>query len=350
MREKPADIPMADPLAYFLTWTTYGTWLPGDKRGWVDRPGQFRPANPGFQAAARSLLTEDPCELDTEQRRLVEDTIAKHCKVRGWHLHVVNCRTRHVHVVVTAPIHPKTVRDQFKAWCTRHLKELQRAHQADHSQPVRVKWWTEGGSRRWLNDPESLENAITYAQIVSEGRPIVVGHPRWRTGACMGGTPRWRLGLVWAAPRAGAWGLYGRHPALCAWGLYGRHPALALGLVWAAPRAGAGACMGGTPRLALGACMGGTPRCALGLVAPRACAWGLWHPASHWGLCNTPRMALGACMGGTPRCAWGLYGRHPASRLGLVRLTNMNLALLQLGGCRAVTPAVRSRSGSSSTV
>jgi hypothetical protein len=47
MRTEPADIPMADPLAYFLTWTTYGTWLPGDERGWVERPGQFRPPTPG---------------------------------------------------------------------------------------------------------------------------------------------------------------------------------------------------------------------------------------------------------------------------------------------------------------
>jgi hypothetical protein len=28
--------PMSDPLAYFLTWVTYGTWLPGDDRGWVE--------------------------------------------------------------------------------------------------------------------------------------------------------------------------------------------------------------------------------------------------------------------------------------------------------------------------
>lgn len=25
---------MTDPLTYFITWTTYGTWLPGDVRGW----------------------------------------------------------------------------------------------------------------------------------------------------------------------------------------------------------------------------------------------------------------------------------------------------------------------------
>jgi hypothetical protein len=35
----------ADPLAYFLAWSTYGTWLPGDERGWVEyaRGWQLRP-------------------------------------------------------------------------------------------------------------------------------------------------------------------------------------------------------------------------------------------------------------------------------------------------------------------
>ena len=27
---------MPAPLAYLITWTTYGTWLPGDQRGWVE--------------------------------------------------------------------------------------------------------------------------------------------------------------------------------------------------------------------------------------------------------------------------------------------------------------------------
>ncbi|HKB37792.1 MAG TPA: hypothetical protein VKD72_15200 [Gemmataceae bacterium] len=164
MRNDPAGIPLAEPLAYFLTWTTYGTWLPGDERGWVDRPGQFRSPNPQLRAAAQSLLTEEPCVLNPEQRHLVEETIAKHCALRGWHLHVVNCRTNHVHVVVSAGASPKVVRDQFKAWCTRHLKELQRRGDADPSQPVRVKWWTEGGSQRWLNDEASLAQAILYVR------------------------------------------------------------------------------------------------------------------------------------------------------------------------------------------
>ena len=116
---------MPEPLAYYLTWTTYGSWLPGDERGWVWRGKGFQLPDPQRQARARERMTEAVCILTDEQRRVVEKTIADHCRIRGWHLHVVNCRTNHVHVVVTAPLAPEEVRDQFKAWCTRKLKELQ---------------------------------------------------------------------------------------------------------------------------------------------------------------------------------------------------------------------------------
>ena len=78
---------MQEPLAYFLTWTTYGAWLPGDERGWVAKPGQFRTPDAKRKDAAQRLMTESALTLDSEQRRIVEDTIAQHCRLRGWHLH-----------------------------------------------------------------------------------------------------------------------------------------------------------------------------------------------------------------------------------------------------------------------
>ncbi len=162
MRDDTAEIPRRDPVAYFLTWTTYGTWLPGDERGWVAKPGQFRAPDLHLQAVSRALLTEEPCVLDSQQRSLVEKTIAQHCSLRGWRLHAVNCRTNHVHVVVTASVHPQIVRDQLKAWCTRKLKELQQSSNPAH--PKRLKWWSQGGSNRWLNDDESLLGATQYVQ------------------------------------------------------------------------------------------------------------------------------------------------------------------------------------------
>jgi REP element-mobilizing transposase RayT len=121
-----------------------------------------------------ALMTEDACVLDEEQRRLVEKTIADHCAIRGWILHAVNCRTNHLHVVVTANLHPKEVISQFKAWCTRRLKELEvqrlstnpkRQRRSTGEPPaIRKNWWVERGSGRYLNDQTSLDGAILYVR------------------------------------------------------------------------------------------------------------------------------------------------------------------------------------------
>jgi REP element-mobilizing transposase RayT len=150
------NVPRAEPLAYFLTWTTYGTWLTGDEHGSFEFHKGFQAPNLERREAAAALMTEEACFLDSEQRRLVEETITRHCQIRGWRLHAVNCRTNHVHVVVTADRDPATVMEQFKAWSTRRLKE-----QAGEQLP-RLKWWTERGSKRYINDEDSLEAAIKY--------------------------------------------------------------------------------------------------------------------------------------------------------------------------------------------
>ena len=114
-------------------------------------------------------MTEDACLLDSEQRQLVERTIAEHCRIRGWELHAVNCRTNHLHIVVTADRPPKQVRLQLKAWCTRKLKELEAKRLGcksaeDIAARVRANWWVERGSDRFINDETSLEATILYVR------------------------------------------------------------------------------------------------------------------------------------------------------------------------------------------
>jgi len=167
---------MPEPLAYFLTWPTYGTWLPGDERGWVQYRRGMRPPDPIVEREAAARMTEDACRLDHEQRRLVETTIADHCRVRRWTLHAVNCRSNHVHVVVAANRDPNEVREQFKAWCTRRLKamehERRRTIAADipPSQLIRRNWWAERGSGLYINDDEALEGLIHYV-LEAQDRP-----------------------------------------------------------------------------------------------------------------------------------------------------------------------------------
>jgi REP element-mobilizing transposase RayT len=146
---------LGEPLAYFLTWTTYGTWLPGDERGW-NRKGEadIQPSNPLFVEMARSRMKEPEFRLSPGERRIVELTIRDHCRIRNWHLHAINARSNHIHVVVTAAGYkPETVRDQFKAWCTRRLKE---------AGITRTRFWTEGGSCCWINHEQELEAVMNY--------------------------------------------------------------------------------------------------------------------------------------------------------------------------------------------
>jgi REP element-mobilizing transposase RayT len=149
---------MPDPLAYFLTWTTYGTWLPGDERGWVLKGRGFQLPNPALAKWCEGRLVEPVVYLDREQRDLVEETIAKHCRERNWKLHAVNARTTHVHAVITAKCSPEKIRRELKAWCTRKLKELNGQRGARQ----RTNWWTERGSIRKIGDEESLEAVIHY--------------------------------------------------------------------------------------------------------------------------------------------------------------------------------------------
>src|SRR5262245_38486962 len=89
----PSEPPLSNPLAYFITWSTYGTWLPGDERGWVEYRRGWQLPNPVRELEALAAMTEDACILNTALRTLVEKTIADHCRIRGWLLHAVNCRT-----------------------------------------------------------------------------------------------------------------------------------------------------------------------------------------------------------------------------------------------------------------
>jgi REP element-mobilizing transposase RayT len=146
-----------DPVGYFLTWVTYGTWLPGDTRGWVRYKNGWQLSDPIRELEAKARMTEDACILSREERRAVEAQIAETCAHRGWTLHVVNCRSNHVHAVVTADVaDPDKIRIDLKAWATRALKQ--------GFDSRRQNWWAERGSIRYLNTDDDLESATLYVR------------------------------------------------------------------------------------------------------------------------------------------------------------------------------------------
>ena len=147
---------MGDPLAFFITWTVYGTFLQGDQRGWTKRRGGFQAAEPKL-VQWRSDRLKHPIELLNEnQRTVVETEIDRLAQFRGWKIWARSARSNHVHVVVTAVEYAgNKVRDQFKANCTRVLRER-------WSKFVDRPVWTTGGDWKCINDEDALEQIVVY--------------------------------------------------------------------------------------------------------------------------------------------------------------------------------------------
>lgn len=162
--KRPHEPPLPEPIAYFLTWSTYGTWLPGDARGWVKYHQGPRLPDPVREREAAARMAANARWLADRQRKIVELTISDHCSFRGWQLHAANCRTNHVHVVVSADVHPAAVRRQLKAWCSRRLNELETDPSGTASEVQSNHWWAERGSMRYINDHDDLEAAIRYVR------------------------------------------------------------------------------------------------------------------------------------------------------------------------------------------
>ncbi len=151
---------MAEPLAYFITFTTYGTWLHGRGPGSVDREHNvlgtpFLAANPAVETANRLRLRQEAYVLDEPRRGVVLQTIRDVAKHRGWKLWAAHVRSNHIHVVVTARQKPEKVMSDLKAWASRRLRE-EFAESSDRDR------WTQHGSTRWLDSEDSLVAAIAY--------------------------------------------------------------------------------------------------------------------------------------------------------------------------------------------
>jgi len=151
---------MSEILAYLLTWTTYGTWLPGDRRGWVRRPGwsrlSYRRSNPPLQAAMARSMNDEAVALSPSHRDAVTQSVRESCDVQGWTLHALAVLSNHVHVVVTAgDVTPERVMTRLKAYGTRALN-------ARFGR--RRRWWTRHGSTRYLKTSPGLSGAIHYVK------------------------------------------------------------------------------------------------------------------------------------------------------------------------------------------
>jgi REP element-mobilizing transposase RayT len=167
-----------DSITWLITSTTYGTWLPGDARGFVGRVWDARPDDPGattlrathdtidtpydrdmpgLEAKSRSLMKGEPILLTAEQAHAVLNQFVETAEYRQSLLHAASVMANQFHLVVSAPagIQTDAVLRDFKSYAARVLNR-------QWGKPRSGTWWTASGSRRRLPDDRAVESAIRY--------------------------------------------------------------------------------------------------------------------------------------------------------------------------------------------
>lgn len=172
---------------WLLTWTTYGTWLPGDARGFVsnvDRGdgtgyrlnmyGETPVADvPGLERMALEKLTGPPVLLAMDHAASLLEQFLETARFRGWRLESAAVMRNHVHLVLGVPGDPEpdTLLRDFKSYGSRRLNRA-------FARPQGGTWWTESGSRRKLPDENAVRAAIGYVR--DQSHPLIVWvAPRW---------------------------------------------------------------------------------------------------------------------------------------------------------------------------
>ncbi len=148
------------PLAYLITFHTYGTWLHGDNRGSMNRKHNIRgmpriAPNAKLRQAELVQLKHSPVILSAAQRRTIESAAQEVCHNRRYALLAINVRTNHVHAVVSAVCRPERIMDAMKAYATRKLRQ-------NGLISLETKPWVRHGSTRYLWKEQHVEKAIDY--------------------------------------------------------------------------------------------------------------------------------------------------------------------------------------------
>jgi REP element-mobilizing transposase RayT len=165
--------PPGDARHWLLTWRTYGTWLPGDERGFIgpvvtalgNREIHNTPGTPMDEPAprlrdyARSVMRASPVLLDTAHAADLFSQLQETAAVRGWELLAVAVLTNHLHLVVRVAGDPEgsTILRDFKSYTSRRLNRV-------YGPRPGGSWWSESGSRRILKDELAIRGAIHYVR------------------------------------------------------------------------------------------------------------------------------------------------------------------------------------------
>jgi len=144
------------PLAYFITFTAYGTWLHGDSRKSIlveNHATKLIEPQESFFRYEQQKLKHPVVMFDKKIRCIILETIMDRGQWKQWHLYAAHVRSNHVHIVVNSTDPIDKVMESLKARATRKLRQ---------SGYNLSKVWTRHGSTKYIFTRAKLFEKIHY--------------------------------------------------------------------------------------------------------------------------------------------------------------------------------------------
>ena len=143
---------MRNAIGYMLTWTTYGTWLQGDTRGYV-KDGDVRGENAGLERSNRRSQRGKTVRLTKSDKDIVREAILREAAERGHDVQAIMVCSNHVHVVVVGDGRCATaVAAQYKGAATKALRVI------GYDRCV----WGRGYDKRYCFDEKAMDARVAY--------------------------------------------------------------------------------------------------------------------------------------------------------------------------------------------
>jgi REP element-mobilizing transposase RayT len=137
-----------------LTWTTYGTWLQGDKRQYV-KNGKTLDPDPKLQKANQKQLKNHEVKLSQPQRKLINEAILAESEKLGQKVFALAVCSTHVHILlepITEMI--SNIVGRYKRAGTIAMLRM----------GFEGKVWTRGYDKRYCFDEDILKKRIRYIE------------------------------------------------------------------------------------------------------------------------------------------------------------------------------------------
>jgi len=143
---------MQKTLGYFVTWTTYGTWLQGEEKGYV-KNGCVLVENPQLRGANIKALRGQPVKLYRKEKEIIRKAILSEAERHNQKIFAISVCSNHIHIVLE--------------YCGKSIERIVGRYKAAgrialQRNGFNRRVWTKGYYKQYCFDEGSLQKRIKY--------------------------------------------------------------------------------------------------------------------------------------------------------------------------------------------